>query len=994
MRHLATIRLLLVLASALTAFLAPAAPASAQQGCVNATNSCYEANLFAPGCSNPVCCQLVCSVEPACCEIAWDDVCVSIATKFCSDCGEVNESCFVAHPTPSCSNGAVCEAVCIALPECCSIAWDEACVEFAKTLVDECGAPAAGSCLAPHDNPNCADTDCCTTVCTIDPRCCETVWDESCVRWAERYCFTCGNPRAGSCCHENQTPYCDDRACCEAVCEIDPFCCETRWDFVCGESATTICNLPNCLCGDDSILPGSNRSCRVVHPAPGCNDAICCNDVCYVDAFCCGVTWDTTCVQTASSICAFNPDPEINQICSEALGSCFVEHESGGCTDDACCSRVCAADPLCCLERWDADCAARAEILCNGCGELTAGSCFYPHDTPSCLDFQCCDAVCVADPGCCTFSWDIFCVLTAGSTNACQNNTLSCGDARTRPCTVASFVPACKDAQCCNLVCAFDPLCCQRAWDETCAASASINCDNIDAPNCPAPGSPLVVHGNPGCNDVLCCEAVCAVDPICCSFGWSDRCVQVAKTVCSSFGGCPGVGNCDESHTTPGCQDATCCTIVCEIDPFCCEVQWNSTCAGYARDVCVPESDWNCPCIGSCFEEHAETPGCNDETCCAGVCNIDPTCCTEGWDAGCVSLARVNCCGFPGCGDNCAGDCLMPHDGPFCDDPSCCEAVCRFEPYCCEVRWDSSCVQAALLTCNGGCGLPVAGSCFSAHFTIGCDNAECCDSVCSQAEFAYCCIIEWDEDCAAEARERCKEFLPECGTPGMPGCNIPHDTPACSDEACCEAICKLDSFCCDEQWDSVCVEMTYTTDRCERYQYECGGVCAGACCEPKLTPWCNDEACCEAICLLDIFCCDTQWDQFCAQEANQNAACDKACPDPECGTPEAGRCCFPHDTANCDDQACCDDVCAIDTTCCEIVWDSICAAIANAECAVCEGGLSCGSDKAGSCCNEHAEPFCDNAKCCAIVCSFDEACCQIEWDTTCVKLAQAFCGCN
>jgi len=175
MRHLANIRLLLVLATALAALLAPGARAIAQQGCINATNSCYEANLLAPGCSNPVCCQLACSVEPSCCEIAWDDICVAIATKFCSDCGDVNESCFVAHPTPSCSNGAVCEAVCIALPECCSIAWDEACVEFAKTLVDECGAPAAGSCLAPHDNPNCADSECCATVCTIDPRCCETV---------------------------------------------------------------------------------------------------------------------------------------------------------------------------------------------------------------------------------------------------------------------------------------------------------------------------------------------------------------------------------------------------------------------------------------------------------------------------------------------------------------------------------------------------------------------------------------------------------------------------------------------------------------------------------------------------------------------------------------------------------------------------------------------------------------------------------------------------
>jgi hypothetical protein len=87
-------------------------------------------------------------------------------------------------------------------------------------------------------------------------------------------------------------------------------------------------------------------------------------------------------------------------------------------------------------------------------------------------------------------------------------------------------------------------------------------------------------------------------------------------------------------------------------------------------------------------------------------------------------------------------------------------------------------------------------------------------------------------------------------------------------------------------------------------------------------------------------------------------------------------------------------VCDIDPACCETVWDSICASIATSECKLCGGGLSCGDPKAGSCCNEHPEPYCNDAGCCSIVCSFDETCCIAAWDTTCVKLAQAFCGCN
>ena len=43
----------------------------------------------------------------------------------------------------------------------------------------------------------------------------------------------CGASLSGGCCTPHPTPYCDDQDCCEAVCELDPFCCQSAWDGFC-----------------------------------------------------------------------------------------------------------------------------------------------------------------------------------------------------------------------------------------------------------------------------------------------------------------------------------------------------------------------------------------------------------------------------------------------------------------------------------------------------------------------------------------------------------------------------------------------------------------------------------------------------------------------------------------------------------------------------------------------------------------------------------------
>jgi hypothetical protein len=52
---------------------------------------------------------------------------------------------------------------------------------------------------------------------------------------------------AGDCCIANGTPGCYDVDCCNAVCAIDPFCCDTAWDGICADEA---CGA-SAICGDN-----------------------------------------------------------------------------------------------------------------------------------------------------------------------------------------------------------------------------------------------------------------------------------------------------------------------------------------------------------------------------------------------------------------------------------------------------------------------------------------------------------------------------------------------------------------------------------------------------------------------------------------------------------------------------------------------------------------------------------------------------------------------
>lgn len=104
--------------------------------CNEEAGDCFEANLT-PGCNDPACCDLVCAELAFCCTFEWDAECAALALEICelpSVCpGE--GSCFEPQEKPGCADEACCELMCAIDPFCCNLLWDELC---ALQAIDVC----------------------------------------------------------------------------------------------------------------------------------------------------------------------------------------------------------------------------------------------------------------------------------------------------------------------------------------------------------------------------------------------------------------------------------------------------------------------------------------------------------------------------------------------------------------------------------------------------------------------------------------------------------------------------------------------------------------------------------------------------------------------------------------------------------------------------------------------------------------------------------------
>ena len=188
--------------------------------------------------------------------------------------------------------------------------------------------------------------------------------------------------------------------------------------------------------------------------------------------------------------------------------------------------------------------------------------------------------------------------------------------------------------------------------------------------------------------------------------------------------------------------------------------------------------------------------------------------------------------------------------------------------------------------------------------------------------------------------------LPTCGAAG--DCLAAHDTAGCGDANCCEETCAIDPYCCDTEWDEVCAEQAQ-------------GLCTGnfAACQSGL-PACTRGTVCSA-----------------GSNEGRPCAADNQCP----GGGE-GSC---RSQPGCGDVDCCNNVCAEDPYCCLQEWDNVCAEREASRC-----HSACGPD-AGDPLTVHDTPGSNDEACCGEVCTRDPACCQEEWDQPCVDLAEEHC---
>ena len=106
----------------------------------------------------------------------------------------------------------------------------------------------------------------------------------------------------------------------------------------------------------------------------------------------------------------------------------------------------------------------------------------------------------------------------------------------------------------------------------------------------------------------------------------------------------PDVSDCCFSNETPFCDDPDCQELVCAIDPYCCDTEWDGICVGEAIELCgdlcpQPPDDGAC-CLsnGECSEPTTEDE-CNSEqgayqgdgTICSSVdCRPTGACCIRG----------------------------------------------------------------------------------------------------------------------------------------------------------------------------------------------------------------------------------------------------------------------------------------------------------------------------------------------------------------------------
>ncbi len=838
------------------------------------------------------------------------------------------------------------------------------------------------------------------------------------------------------CCIPNGSPGCDDAACQDLICSQDPFCCETEWDGICADAAVEQCE----VCAGGPGNPACNADagpCDVPNGTPGCDDVECCNIVCSSDPFCCDTEWDQACVDGAAALCGGGG------VCGPGAGDCFIANGTPGCDDVKCCEAICAADPFCCDVEWDGICAAAAasspacgfepcDLTCpdgatdegEDCGADTNGGC---NATPNVFGaIACGETICGtawAEGG--TRDTDWFLVTTTaecttltatltyegngvvfivdgigacapvvigvtGSSNNCEAGPPASADVP--PGTYAVFVANA----------AFDGAPCGGAVDYFVTLECIEGCEP-PGPICgEGAGDCFIANGTPGCDDVACCEAICAADPFCCDVEWDQICADAAAAspACGFVPcelTCPD-GATDEGEdcgadTNGGCNatpnvfgSIACGETICgtawadggtrDTDWFlvtttaeCTTLTATLTYEGNGVVFIVDGIDACAPVVigttGSSSNCEAGPPASADVppgTYAVFVANaaFDGAPCDGGAVDYFVTLECIEGCEPPGpiCGEG-AGPCGEPNGTPGCEDVVCCELVCAQDPFCCDVEWDQICADAAADLCDQG--LP----------PCSCPGDLDGDGVVGAADLAIL-LAAWNTD--GEGAPFCSPDFDNSGNvdaadlavllAAWGDCPAPANADACEDrvdimlgstdystlDATTDGLahvgCQFDGQTYEDIWfNYTAMESgTLTVSTCDAADYDTDLVVYAGCDTADCPPGddallaCSDDAVgCGGFTselTVDVVAGECYkirvggWNP--GDQGNGTLTLSLG------GGGGGSDCCEPNGTPGCDDQACQDLICGQDPFCCDVEWDGICADAAIDQCGVCQ----------------------------------------------------------
>ena len=319
------------------------------------------------------------------------------------------------------------------------------------------------------------------------------------------------------------------------------------------------------------------------------------------------------------------------------------------------------------------------------------------------------------------------------------------------------------------------------------------------------------------------------------------ECIEL-PTVCA-----PGSGPCNEPNGTPGCEDPECCDEVCQIDNFCCIVEWDQNCVDIAIGIgCAPLP---CPVSscenGVCTLTHSQdlfTDAGNQVACADPDGNTTP----NFW-ARCYNLVEegvppgenltINSVTFGvqqatingiNVDVNLYLDCNgCPPDKPLLD------AILLATQSIVVNTAD----EGTMITVNfpGGPVVPAGTDLIVeignpddgtqepvfAFRAMSNDGGQCAPSYIRTD--GSCGLGDWTDLAdigdppfvdthllqsvsATVGGVVTVECLKACGK-GTGPCDEPNGSPGCEDPACCAAVCELDNFCCIIKWDQACVDI-------------------------------------------------------------------------------------------------------------------------------------------------------------------------------------------